>query len=72
MEYAGDLSTIIFDESCHLQDLMGAQVGRNQFAVDVAVNQLDERADNASEHLLMLEGKMADMEEGHQELLALG
>ena len=47
-------------------------MGRNQFAVNAAVDQLDERADHASEHLSMLEGKMADMEEGHQELLALG
>ena len=38
MEYAGALGTIIFDESCQLQDLTEAQIGRNQFAVDVAVD----------------------------------
>ena len=49
MEYAGVLSTIVFDESCHLYDLTEAQVGRNQFAVDVAVDQLDGEADHAAE-----------------------
>ena len=38
MEYAGALGTIIFDESCCLCDLTEAQVGRNQFAMDVAVD----------------------------------
>ena len=38
MEYAGALGTIIFDKSCHLCDLMEAQVGRNQFTMDVAVD----------------------------------
>ena len=38
MEYAGALSTIVFDESCCLRDLTEAQVGRNQFAMDVAVD----------------------------------
>ena len=38
MEYSGALGTIIFDESCHLRDLTEAQVGRNQFAMDVAVD----------------------------------
>ena len=38
MEYAGALGTIIFDESCRLRDLTEAQVGRNQFAMDVAVD----------------------------------
>ena len=37
MEYAGVLGTIIFDESCHLCDLTEAQVGQNQFAMDVVV-----------------------------------
>ena len=58
MEYAGALGTIVFDESCRLCDLTEAQVGRNQFAVDVVVDRLDERADHASECLLMLEGKV--------------
>ena len=49
MEYARALSTIVFDESCHLHDLTEAQVGRNQFAVDVAVDQLDGEVDHAVE-----------------------
>ena len=79
MEYARALGTIIFDESCRLCDLTEAQVGQNQFAMDVAVDQLDDkidkvdgRVDQALECLLALEGKMADMEEGYNELLALG
>ena len=79
MEYAGALGTIIFDESCRLRDLTEAQVGRNQFAIDVVVDRLDERinevdgrVDHASEHLLALEGKVMDMEAGYTELLALG
>ena len=38
MEYASALGTIVFDESCCLRDLTEAQVGRNQFAMDVAVD----------------------------------
>ena len=38
MEYASVLSTIVFDESCRLCNLTEDQVGRNQFAVDVAVD----------------------------------
>ena len=38
MEYAGALGTIIFDELCRLCDLMEAQIGRNQFVVDMAVD----------------------------------
>ena len=49
MEYTGALSTIVFDESCRLRDLMEAQVGRNQFAMDMAVDQLDREADHAAE-----------------------
>ena len=56
-----------------------AQIGRNQFAVDVAVDWLDERidevdgrADHTLECLLTLEGKVSDMEAGYMELLALG
>ena len=56
MEYASALGTIIFNESCRLRDLMEAQVGRNQFVMDMAVDRLDDkidevdgRADQASE-----------------------
>ena len=52
--------TIIFDESCCLQDLTEAQVGRNQFAVDVAVDRLDREADHAAEQIGVLEDKEAD------------
>ena len=45
MEYASALGTIVFDESCRLHDLMEAQVGRNQFTMDVAVDQLDDKID---------------------------
>ena len=79
MEYAGALGTIVFDELCHLCNLTKAQVERNQFAVDVVVDQLDERidevdgrADHASKWLSALEGKVTDLEEGYTELLALG
>ena len=78
MEYAGALGTIIFNESYHLHDLTEAQVGRNQFAMDVAVDQLDNkidevdrRADQVSEQLLALEGQVTDIAEGYHELLAL-
>ena len=71
MEYASALGTIIFDRSCCLWDLTEAQVGRNQFAMDVVVDWLDGwidkvdgRVDHTSEHLLMLEGKVTDMEAG--------
>ena len=72
MEYAGALSTIVFDESCHLYDLTEAQVGCNQFTVDIAVDRLDGEADHAVERIGMLEDKMADMERGLNELLELG
>ena len=49
MEYAGALSTIVFDESCRLRDLTEAQIGRNQFSVDVVVDHLDGEADHAAE-----------------------
>ena len=45
MEYAGALGTIIFDKLCCLRDLSEAQVGRNQFAMDVAVDWLDDKID---------------------------
>ena len=40
--------------------------------LDNKINEVDGRADHASEWLSALEGKMADMEEGYNELLALG
>ena len=67
MEY-----TIIFDESCRLCDLTEAQVGRNQFAVDIAVDWLDGEADHAAEHIGALEDKEADMERSLNTLLELG
>ena len=45
MEYAGALGTIVFNKLCRFCDLMEAQVGRNQFTVEVAVDRLDERID---------------------------
>ena len=51
MEYASTLGTIIFDESCHLYDLTEAQIGQNQFTVDVTVDQLDGEVDHASERI---------------------
>ena len=72
MEYAGALGTIIFDKSCRLQDLTEVQVGRNQFAVDVAIDRLDGEADHAAEHIGALEDKEADMERSLNVLLELG
>ena len=72
MEYASALGTIIFNELCRLRDLTEAQVGHNQFAVDVAVDRLDGEVDHASERLSALEGKVGDLEAGYTELLALG
>ena len=79
MEYAGAIRVVVFDESCRLRDLMEDQVGRNQFAIDMAVDRLDEkdeelegRADEALERMMMLEGRVGDIEEGYQALLALG
>ena len=72
MEYAGALGTIIFNESCRLRDLTEAQFGRNQFAVDVAVDRLDGEADHAAEHIGALEDKEADMEHSLNALLELG
>ena len=72
MEYAGALGTIIFDESCRLHDLTEAQVGRNQFAMDVVVDWLDGEADHAAERIRVLEDKVADLEAGYTKLLALG
>ena len=72
MEYASALGTIIFDESCCLRDLTEAQVGWNQFTMDVAVDRLDGEIDHASERISALEGKVSDLEVGYLELLALG
>ena len=72
MEYAGALSTIVFDESCRLCDLMEAQVGCNQFAMDVAVDQLDGEVDHVAERIGALEDKMMDVERGLDGLLELG
>ena len=72
MEYAGALGTIIFNESCHLHNLTEAQIGCNQFAMDMAVDRLDREVDHVSERLSTLEGKVTDLEAGHTELLALG
>ena len=72
MEYSGALSTIVFNESCCLCDLMEVQVGRNQFAMDMAVDHLDGEVDHVSERILALEGKVVDLEAGYTELLALG
>ena len=72
MEYAGALSTIVFNESCRLRDLTEAQVGRNQFAVDVAVDRLDGEVDHAAERIRALEDKGADMERSLNALLELG
>ena len=72
MEYAGALGTIIFDKSCRLCDLTEAQVRRNQFVVDVAVDCLDREADHAAERISMLEDRMADVECGLNGLLELG
>ena len=72
MEYTSALGTIVFDESCHLHDLTKAQVGRNQFAMDMVVDWLDREVDHASERISALEGKVVDLEAGYTELLALG
>ena len=72
MEYSGALSTIVFNELCHLRDLTEAQIGWNQFTVDVVVDQLDREVDHASKRISMLEGKVADLEARYMELLALG
>ena len=72
MEYASALGTIIFDESCRLHNLTKAQVGRNQFAMDVVVDQLDGEADHVAERISALEDKMAEVEQGLNGLLELG
>ena len=72
MEYAGALGVIIFDECCRLWDLTEAQVGRNQYAMDVELERLDGEADHAAERIGALEDKEADMERSLNALLELG
>ena len=72
MEYAGALGTIIFDKSCRLRDLTKAQVGRNQFAMNVVVDRLDGEVDHAVERIRVLEDREADMECSLNVLLELG
>ena len=72
MEYAGALGTIIFDESCRLRGLTEAQIGRNQFVVDVAVDCLDGEVDHTAECIGVLEDKEANMERSLNALLELG
>ena len=72
MEYAGALGTIIFNKSCRLHDLTEVQVGRNQFTMDVVVDQLDGEVDHTAERISALEDKMADVDRGLDGLLALG
>ena len=59
MEYSGALSTIVFDESCRLCDLTEAQIGWNQFTMDVAMDRLDGENDHVFERISTLEGKVA-------------
>ena len=72
MEYASALGTIIFNELCRLCNLTEAQVGRNQFTMDMVVDRLDGEVDHVSERLSALEGKVTDLEAGYTKLLALG
>ena len=72
MEYAGALGVIIFDELCRLRDLTEAQVGRNQYATDVELEQLDGETDHAAERIGAFKDKEADMERSLNALLELG
>ena len=72
MEYAGALSTIVFDESCRLRDLTEAQIGHNQYATDVELERLDGEADHAAERIGALEDRGADVERSLNSLLELG
>ena len=64
MEYTRALGTIIFNELCCLCDLTEAQVGRNQFAVDVAVDHLDGEADHAVERIGAFTGGKGGITQG--------
>ena len=72
MEYAGALSTIVFDESCRLRGLTEAQIGRNQYLTDVELERLDGEADHAAERIGALEDRLADTERSLTALLELG
>ena len=72
MEYAGTLGVIVFDESCRLRDLTEAQIGRNQYSMDVELERLDGEADHAAERIGALEDKGADLERSLNALLELG
>ena len=72
MEYAGALGVIVFDESCRLCDLTEAQIGRNQYSMDMELECLDREADHAAERISALEDKQADMERSLNALLELG
>ena len=72
MEYASALGTIVFDESCRLCNLTEAQIGQNQFTMDVAVDHLDREADHTMERIGVLEDKEANMERSLNALLELG
>ena len=51
MEYASALGTIVFNKLCCLCDLTEAQIGQNQFTMDIAVDRLDGEVDHASERI---------------------
>ena len=72
MEYAGALSTIVFDELCRLCDLTKRQIGRNQHSTNVELERLDGEADHAAERIRALEDRLADMEHSLNALLDLG
>ena len=72
MEYTSALGTIVFDESCCLRDLTEAQIGRNQYSMDVELERLDGEADHAAERIGALEDKEADIECSLNALLELG
>ena len=71
MEYAGALGVIVF-KSCRLRDLTEAQIGRNQYSMDVELERLDGEADHAAERISVLEDKEANMECSLNSLLELG
>ena len=72
MEYAGALGTIIFNESCRLRDLTEAQIGRNQYVMDVELERLDREVDHAAERIGALEDQLVDTERSLTALLELG
>ena len=44
MEYTGAVGVVVLNKSSCLCDLMEAQIGRNQFAMDIVVDRLDKKA----------------------------